>query len=119
MCSSDLSLPNALASTFTSSSTWDDFNTSANFPFGTMPDEITTQNDLENDSISSILNSFQYLSASSPVLLPAGDDNGTLVGFDGAEDLGSFGFQVVPEPSAMGLFAVGLGWLALRLRKAR
>jgi hypothetical protein len=113
-----ISLPTALASTFGSSSTWDDLNTSVNFPFGTMPDELTTLDDLEAGSIAPILSAFQYLSASSPVLVPAGDD-GTLVGFDGAEDLGSFGFQVVPEPSAVGLFAVGLGWLVLRLRKAR
>jgi hypothetical protein len=113
-----ISLPTRLASSFNSSSTWDDLNTSANFPFGTMPDEPTTLADLEDGSLSPILNAFQYLSASSPILVPAGDD-GTLVGFDGAEDLGSFTFQVVPEPSAMGLFAVGLGWLVLRLRRAR
>jgi PEP-CTERM motif len=107
-----ISLPNALASSFNSSSTWDDLNTSVNFP-----DELTTLDDLETGSIAPILSAFQYLSASSSVLLPAGNGNGTLVGFDGAEDLGSFTFQVVPEPSAMGLFAVGLGWLVLRLRK--
>lgn len=114
-----ISLPNALASSFNSSSTWDDLNTSVNFPTGTMPDELTTLDDLETGSIAPILSAFQYLSASSSVLLPAGNGNGTLVGFDGAEDLGSFTFQVVPEPSAMGLFAVGLGWLVLRLRNAR
>ena len=114
-----ISLPNTLASTFNASSTWDDLNTSVNFPAGTMPDELTTLIDLENGSIAPILSAFQYLSTSSQVLLSAGDNSGTLVGFDGAEDVGSFTFQVVPEPSAMGLFAVGFGWLVLRLRKAR
>ena len=114
-----ISLPNALASTFNASSTWDDLNTSVNFPAGTMPDELTTLDDLESGAIAPILSAFQYVSASSPVLLSAGDNSGTLVGFDGAEDLGSFTFQAVPEPSAMGLFAVGLGWLVLRLRRAR
>jgi PEP-CTERM motif len=114
-----ISLPGGLASSFNASSTWDDLNNSVNFPSGTMPDELTTLDDLESGSIAPILSAFQYLSASSPVLLQPGDNSGTLVGFDGAEDLGSFTFQVVPEPSAMGLFAVGFGWLVLRLRKAR
>jgi len=112
------SMPSALASSYSSSSSWTDFDTSANFDEGLLPtSEATLLSDMQSaGNANGFVNTFYYMQASDPILLSSGG-NGTIVGFDGAEDIGSL-IVSVPEPSVAGLFALGVASLALAGRKA-
>jgi hypothetical protein len=111
------SMPSTLASTFGSSATWTDFDTTADFVGGgTLPPEAATLSSIqEAGNANGFINSYYYMPASDPVLAGVGT-SATIVGFDGAVDIGTITFSV-PEPSSIGLFAFSVGCLALRWRK--
>jgi hypothetical protein len=109
-----ISLPQSLAASLIPNGSWTNFDNSANFPFGRLPDEPTTLSDLQSASLGTLSSitymSFSYLQSSSPVLQGAGTA-GTIVAFDGAQSAGSFSF--VPQPTLSvtpGAGAVTIQW---------
>jgi hypothetical protein len=117
-----MSMSNSLASSLIPGASWATFDTSTYFGFLTLPDELTTSNYLATGQASSLF-SFNYFPANTPVLNGPASTNhptsGTIVAFDGAENLGSFDYSItpIPEPASALVFVTGLGLLACRMKR--
>ncbi len=121
-----MSLPNGTATTVLNQNlTWDPntngvgFDTTNYFQSGLMPNEATTVSDLIAGGVqfdNDVYMAFNYMQSTDPVLQASGT-NGTVIGFDGAQNLGSFTFQSTPEPAD--LIPLGVGIIGLIVRRHR
>jgi len=103
--------------------TWSDFTTRYSISF--VGSQSSIMNDLQNSEPGLLSEAFAYIQSGNGILNTAVYNNttppaitGEIVGFDGAEDLGSFTISTVPEPSPVAIMAVSslclFGW---RLRR--
>lgn len=114
-----ISLPGSTASTIlTQNLSWDPnsdgvgFDTNTYWPIELLPNEANTVTDMMNPASFNtyvVYPGFTYLPSNALVLQQPGTV-ATIVGFDGAEPLGTFTYQAVPEPSE--LIPLGIACLA-------
>jgi hypothetical protein len=93
--------------------TWAQFESAYSLTF--VGSQSTLESQLTAQEIALLENDFSYVPSASPILNTAVYNNtpfalisGEIVGFDGAEGLGSLSLAPVPEPSALAVLVVGV-----------
>jgi len=123
-----MALPASTAAVVTGSNdTWSQFNTT--YALGA-PSETSVEADLEAGNLNTLDNAFSDVSGTSlalntavynntaPLYNPDAVVTGEIVGFDGAEELGSLTITAVPEPSiSAAMLTAGFGSLFLFRRR--
>ena len=97
----------------TANDTWAQFTSAYSLTF--VGSQATLESQLAAQEIALLESDFSYVPSTSPILNTAVYNNtpfalisGEIVGFDGAEGLGSLSLTPVPEPSAFAVLTVGM-----------